>query len=187
MNRKQRACQRSKSVSESMEMALINEWMSVLNQLVENIVILWDKDKHFNKIQDSYFSWVELWFSSQTISFLWWLQFFVSLLACFLAWREIQWSPFFVLVFVSLLADKLTWYLLCSNNSIVPLVYMLVPQLCYWNKRVKDNKCNFVRLPLFYVALVTMKITRHRMLLLFVLFLHVLYQSVQQRIFLFYS
>lgn len=56
MNGKQRACQGTKSVSESMEMALINEWMSVLNQLVENIVTLWDKDKHFNKIQDSRFS-----------------------------------------------------------------------------------------------------------------------------------
>ena len=55
MNRKQRACQRSKSVSESMELALINEWMSILNQLVGNTVILWDKDKHFNKIQDSCF------------------------------------------------------------------------------------------------------------------------------------
>lgn len=40
LKRKQSACQRSKSVSESMEMALRNEWMSVLNQLVGNIVIL---------------------------------------------------------------------------------------------------------------------------------------------------
>lgn len=77
MNRKQRACQGGKSVSESMEMALINEWMSVLNQLVENIVTFWDKDKHFNKIQDSCFSRVEPWFSSQAISFLAWLQFFI--------------------------------------------------------------------------------------------------------------
>jgi len=38
-----------------MEMALINDWMSILNQLVGNIVILWDKDKHFSKIQDSCF------------------------------------------------------------------------------------------------------------------------------------
>lgn len=59
MNKEQRACQRGRSVSEEMEMALINEWLSILNQLVGN-VILWEKDKHFDKIQDSCFIWVKL-------------------------------------------------------------------------------------------------------------------------------
>lgn len=142
MNKEQRACQRGKSVGEEMEMALINEWLSILNQLVGNIVILWEKDKHFDKIQYSCFIWVKLWFSNQAISFLWWPQFSVCLLFCF-TWREIQWSPFYGLqidLLKSLLADDLAWWLFCSNNSAVPLAYILVLQLCYWNKSIRDKQ-----------------------------------------------